>query len=78
MTRRSNVVLGSIIARDPATGIGSLVSAANKANVFGVLRDHVFGAGTLAVVYVSGALIKDTLKTADDVTIDELIPACAS
>jgi hypothetical protein len=40
-----------------------------------VLRDHVFAAGSLAVVYVSGAFIRDTLKTADDVTVEELVPA---
>lgn len=34
--------LGSIIARDPATGIGSLVTAATEGNVFGVLRDNVW------------------------------------
>ena len=40
-----------------------------------MLRDHVFAAGSLAVVYVSGAFIRDTLKTADDVTVEELVPA---
>ena len=62
--------LGSIIARDPVTGIGSLVSAANIANVFGVLRDNVFNAGTLNVVYTSGAFIKDTLKTDTTTSVD--------
>ena len=32
--------LGSVIARDPVTGIGSLVTAATEANVFGILRDN--------------------------------------
>jgi len=62
--------LGSIIARDPATGIGSLVTATSIANTFGVLRDHVFNAGTLNVVYVSGAFIKDTLKTDTTTSVD--------
>jgi len=47
--------LASIIARDPATGIGSLVTAATEANVLGILADHLFSAGSLNVVYVSGA-----------------------
>jgi hypothetical protein len=64
--------LGSIIARDPATGIGSLITAATEANVFGILRDHVFNAGTLAVVYISGAFIKDTLKTDADTSVDNV------
>ena len=46
--------LGSVIAMDPATRIGSLASAANIANVFGVLRDHVTMPGTLAVVSCRG------------------------
>ena len=62
--------LGSIIARDPVTGIGLLVTAATEANVFGILRDHVFNAGTLNVVYVSGAFIKDTLKTDSSTSVD--------
>jgi len=66
--------LGSIIAMDPVTRIGSLASSANLANVFGVLRDHVTMAGTLAVVYVSGAFIRDTLKCDPTTTVDELIP----
>jgi hypothetical protein len=66
--------LGSIIARDPVTGIGSLVTAATVANVFGILRDHVFYAGTLNVVYVSGAFIKDTLKTDTSTSVDAVEP----
>src|SRR6516164_2033139 len=62
--------LGSIIARDPVTGMGSLVTAATEAQVFGILRDHVFNAGTLNVVYVSGAFIKDTLKTDSSTSVD--------
>jgi len=66
--------LGSIIARDPVSGIGSLVTAAIEANVFGVLRDHVFSAGTLNVVYVSGAFIKETLKTDTTTSVDAVEP----
>jgi hypothetical protein len=66
--------LGSIIARDPVTGIGSLVTAATEANVFGVLRDHVFNAGTLNVVYVSGAFVKDTPKTDTSTSVDAVEP----
>src|SRR5262249_4749173 len=66
--------LGSIIARDPASGMVSLVTAATEGNVFGVLRDHVFNAGTLNVVYVSGAFIKDTLKTDTSTSVDAVEP----
>jgi hypothetical protein len=66
--------LGSIIARDPVTGIGSLVTAATEANTFGVLRDHMFNAGTLNVVYVSGAFVKDTLKTDTSTSVDAVEP----
>jgi hypothetical protein len=66
--------LGSIIARDPVTGIGSLVTAANIANTFGVLRDHVFYPANLYPVYVSGAFIKDTLKTDATTSVDAVEP----
>jgi hypothetical protein len=66
--------LGSVIAMDPATRVGALANAANQNNLFGVLRDHVMTAGSLAVVYVSGSFIRDTLKCADDTTIDALEP----
>jgi hypothetical protein len=64
--------LGSIIARDPVTGDGALVTAATEANVFGVLRDNVFAAGELYVVYTSGAFVKDTLKTDADTSVDNV------
>jgi hypothetical protein len=63
-----------IIARDPVTGIGSLVTAATEGNVFGVLRDNVFEAGTLNVVYTSGAFIKDTLKIDASTSVDAVQP----
>jgi hypothetical protein len=66
--------LGSIIARDPVTGDGSLVTAATEAQTFGILRDNVFAAGELYVVYVSGAFIKDTLKTDADTSVDNVEP----
>jgi IPT/TIG domain len=40
--------------------------------VFGILRDNVFNAGTLNVVYVSGAFIKDTLKTDTSTSVDNV------
>jgi hypothetical protein len=64
--------IGSIIARDPATGIGSLVRANNAADVFGLLRGTVFQAGTLAPVYGSGSFITDTLKTDDSTSVNAL------
>ena len=66
--------LGSIISMDPATRIGSLASQANMANVFGVLRDHVMRPGTLAVVYVSGSFIAETLKSDPSAPVEALIP----
>src|SRR5215471_14689902 len=66
--------LGSIIARDPVTGDGSLVTATTQANTFGILRDHVFYPGNLYPVYVSGAFIKDTLKTDADTSVDAVEP----
>lgn len=60
---RNPLPLGSIISRDPTTGEGVLVTAANVANVFGVLRDTCFYPDNLMVVYTSGAFIRDTLKT---------------
>jgi hypothetical protein len=59
---------------DPATRIGSLASAANLANVFGVLRDRVMTPNTLAVVYISGAFIYETLKCDPSTTVDDLVP----
>ena len=70
----AELFLGSILSLDTETRIASLVTAENKANLFGVLRDHVLEANTLAVVYISGAFIKDTLKAGEGVTIDELVP----
>jgi hypothetical protein len=61
---------GSIIARDPVTGEGSLVTAATEGQVFGVLRDNVFHAGELYVVYVTGAFVRDTLKTDADTSVE--------
>ena len=66
--------LASIIARDPATGIGSLVTAATEANVLGILADHLFSAGSLNVVYVSGAFIKDTVKTDTSTSVEAVEP----
>lgn len=66
--------LGSVIAMDPASRVGNLVNAANQANVFGVLRDHCTTPGTLHVVFVSGAFVRNTMKCADDITIDALEP----
>jgi hypothetical protein len=66
--------LGSIISRDPVAGDGSLVTAATEANTFGVLRDNVFHPGELYVVYVSGAFVRDTLKTDADTSVDNVEP----
>jgi hypothetical protein len=57
---------------DPATRIGGLVVAGNAQNVFGVLRDHVTMPDTLAVVYVSGSFVRETLKCGDDTSIEAL------
>jgi hypothetical protein len=57
--------------------LGALVSAANIANVFGVLRDHVMAPGTLAVVYVSGSFIAEALKCDASTTIEALGAASA-
>jgi hypothetical protein len=40
--------IGSIIAKDVTSEQGSLVTLATEANVFGVLRQTVYNAGTLA------------------------------
>jgi hypothetical protein len=66
--------LGSLIAMNPATRIGSLVTAANQAQLFGVLRDHVYVPGQLAVVFISGSFIQDTLKSDTSISVVALVP----
>jgi hypothetical protein len=66
--------LGSLIAMNPATRVGALVTATNQAQLFGVLRDHVMVAGNLGVVFISGAFIQDTLKCDESITVPALVP----
>jgi hypothetical protein len=69
-----SLLLGSLIAMDPTTRIGSLVTSANVDQLFGVLRDNVFVPGSLAVVFISGSFIQDTLKSDTSVAVAALVP----
>src|SRR5262249_35002124 len=66
--------LGSLIAINPTTRIGTLVSAATQAQLFGVLLDNNFLPGTLGFVFISGSFIQDTLKSDESITVAALVP----